>query len=284
MGINDLIGFDFMDPPPITTLVGALEGLYTQGALDDEGLLTRLGRKMAEFPLEPALSKMLIVSAELGCSEEILTIVAMLSVEPPFYRPKEKAAAADAKKAKFNSPDGDHLTLLSVYQAWEASNFSNPWCHENYMQARSMRRAQDVRTQLVTIMDKYSMDIVSAKKNVVKVRKCIVAGFFMNAAKKDPQEGYKTMQEGTQVFIHPSSALFNKGPEWVIYGDLLLTTKEYMRNVLAVDAKWLVELAPKFFKKADPNKISRAKMRERIEPLHDRFNPEDSWRLSKRKG
>jgi ATP-dependent RNA helicase DHX8/PRP22 len=79
-----------MDPPPIQTLIGAMEGLFTQGALDDEGLLTRLGRKMAEFPLEPALSKMLIVSAELGCSEEILTIVAMLSVENPFYRPKDK--------------------------------------------------------------------------------------------------------------------------------------------------------------------------------------------------
>ena len=86
MGINDLIGFEFMDPPPIPTLVGAMESLFTLGALDEEGLLTRLGRKMAEFPLEPCLSKMLIFSAELGCSEEILTIVAMLSVENPFYR------------------------------------------------------------------------------------------------------------------------------------------------------------------------------------------------------
>ena len=102
MGINDLLGFDFMDPPPIQTMVGAMEALFNLGALDDEGLLTRLGRKMAEFPLEPNLSKMLIISSELGCSDEILTIVAMLSVENPFYRPKEKAAQADMKKAKFN--------------------------------------------------------------------------------------------------------------------------------------------------------------------------------------
>jgi len=283
MGINDLIGFDFMDPPPVQTLVTAMEALYVQGALDDEGLLTRLGRKMAEFPLEPSLSKMLIVSAELGCSEEILTVVAMLSVEPPWYRPKEKAAAADQKKAKFNHVDGDHLTLLNLYNAWAASSFSNPWCFENFIQARSMRRAQDVRTQLISIMDKYNMDIVSAGKNFVRVRKCIVAGYFTCCAKKDPQEGYKTVQEGQPVYIHPSSSLFNKNPEWVLYHELVLTTKEYMRNVLQVDAKWLVEMAPKFFKKTDPEHLSKTKRKEKIEPLFDRFNEKDAWRLSKRK-
>lgn len=79
MGINDLLGFDFMDPPPPDTLVSALEQLYNLGALDDEGLLTRLGRKMAEFPLDPPLGKMLIASADLGCSEEILTIIGKLT-------------------------------------------------------------------------------------------------------------------------------------------------------------------------------------------------------------
>ncbi|CAM9579809.1 unnamed protein product [Ectocarpus fasciculatus] len=284
MGINDLIGFEFMDPPPIQTLVSAMEALYVLDALDDEGLLTRLGRKMAEFPLEPCLSKMLIISVEYGCAEEILTIVAMLSVENPFYRPKEKSAQADMKKAKFNQQEGDHLTFLAVYEAWKASKFSNPWCFENFIQARAMRRAQDVRKQLVTILDRYKMEIISAGKNFTKVRKCIVAGYFTNAAKKDPQEGYKTMVEGQPVYIHPSSALFNKNPEWVLYHELVLTTKEYMRNCLTIDPKWLTELAPKFFRQADPNKISKAKRKEKIEPLHDKFNPKDSWRLSKRKG
>lgn len=100
MGINDLLNFDFMDPPPAQTLLTALEALYALSALDDEGLLTRLGRKMADFPMDPPLAKMLIGSVELGCSEEILSIVAMLSVQNVFYRPKEKQAQADAKKAK----------------------------------------------------------------------------------------------------------------------------------------------------------------------------------------
>ncbi|PWN99927.1 P-loop containing nucleoside triphosphate hydrolase protein [Tilletiopsis washingtonensis] len=154
MGINDLINFDFMDPPPAQTLLTALEALYALSALDDEGLLTRLGRKMADFPMEPQQAKMLIASVDLGCSEECLSIIAMLSVQNVFYRPKEKQAQADAKKAKFFQPEGDHLTLLTVYNGWAASKFSLPWCMDNYVQGRSMRRAQDVRKQLLGIMDR----------------------------------------------------------------------------------------------------------------------------------
>eukprot|EP01035_Chromulina_nebulosa_P020626 gene20626-26743_t len=283
MGINDLLGFDFMDPPPLQTMVGAMESLYTLGALDEEGLLTRLGRKMAEFPLEPQLSKMLIISTELGCSDEILTIVAMLSVENPFYRPKEKAAQADLKKSKFHQMDGDHITLLAIYEAWKASKFSNPWCFENFLQARAMRRAQDVRKQLVTIMDRYKMDILSCGKNYNLIKKSIISGYFTNVAKKDPQDGYKTIVDGQNVFIHPASAVFNKNPEWLLYHELVLTSKEYMRNVLVIDPKWLYELAPKFYKKSDPTKLSQAKKKEKIEPLYDNRNPADSWRLSKMK-
>jgi len=216
MGINDLINFDFMDPPPVQTLLTALEQLFALSALDAEGLLTRLGRKMAVFPMEPPLAKMLILSADLNCSEEILTIVSMLSVQNVFHRPKEKQALADSKKAKFHQPEGDHLTLLTVYNAWKASKFSNPWCVDNFIQARGMKRAADVRKQLLGYMDRYNQDVVSCGKNYTKVRRALCGGFFRHAAKKDPQEGYKTLVEGTPVYIHPSSSLFNKNPEWYV--------------------------------------------------------------------
>lgn len=114
-----------------------------------------------------------------------------------------------------------------------------------------MRRAQDVRKQLVGIMDRYKHDIISAGKNFNRVRRAITAGYFRHACKRDPQEGYKTLVEGlsyfvfslsrcalrltfrsagTPVFLHPSSALFNRAPEYVIYHSLVLTTKEYMRE------------------------------------------------------
>lgn len=284
MGINDLMHFDFMDPPPAPYLISAMESLYSLGALDEEGLLTKLGRVMSQFPLEPMLSKMLLASVDLGCSEEVLTVVAMLGVQSVFHRPKEKQGQADQKKAKFHIPEGDHLTLLTVYNSWKANRFSNPWCYENFIHGRSLKRAQDIRKQLTTIMDRFKLDILSAGRNYMKIRKAIVSGFFVHAARKDPQEGYRTLVDGQQVFIHPSSSLFHAQPEWVIYHEVVQTTKEYMREVLAVESKWLVELAPRFFRKADPNKLSRMKRREKIEPLFDKYaQNQNDWRLSKRR-
>lgn len=237
MGINDLLHFDFMDPPPTNTMLSALEELYALSALDDEGLLTRLGRKMADFPMEPSLAKVLIASVDLGCSDEMLTIVAMLSVQSVFYRPKDKQQQADQKKAKFHDPHGDHLTLLNVYNGWKNAKYSSAWCYENFIQARQMRRAQDVRQQLVKIMERYHHRIVSCGRNTTKVRQALCTGFFRNAARKDPQEGYKTLIEGTPVYLHPSSALFGKPAEHVIFHTLVLTTKEYMHCTTAIEPK-----------------------------------------------
>lgn len=281
MGINDLLHFDFMDAPPVESLVMALETLHSLSALDDEGLLTRLGRRMAEFPLEPNLSKMLIMSVSLQCSDEILTIVSMLSVQNVFYRPKDKQSVADQKKAKFNQTEGDHLTLLAVYNSWKSNKFSNAWCYENFVQIRTLKRAQDVRKQLLGIMDRHKLDVVSAGKNTVRVQKTICSGFFRNAAKKDPQEGYRTLVDSQVVYIHPSSALFNRQPEWVVYHELVQTTKEYMREVTTIDPKWLVEFAPSFFKFSDPTKLSKFKKNQRLEPLYNKYEEPNAWRISR---
>ncbi|KAI6010315.1 ATP-dependent RNA helicase DHX8 [Pisolithus marmoratus] len=222
MGINDLLSFDFMDLPPAPMMLTALELLYALSALDDKGLLTHLGHKMADFPMEPPLMKMLITSIELGCSEEILSIIATLSVQTVFYWPKEKQAQADSKKVKFHQPEGDHLTLLTVYNGWKATNYLNPWDYN-----------------------------------------CVQKAIYL-------QEGYKTLMEGTPVYIHPSSTLFNQNPKWLIYNELVLTTQEYCHNVTTVEPKWLVEVAPQFFKVADANKISKWKKQEKIEPLYNK--------------
>jgi ATP-dependent RNA helicase DHX8/PRP22 len=283
MGINDLLHFDFMDPPPVQTMIAAMESLFNLGALDDEGLLTRLGRRMSEFPLEPQPSKMLLTSVDLGCSDEVITVVAMLSVPNVFYRPRDKQTIADQKRAKFHQPEGDHLTLLTVYQAWERSKYSSSWCYDNFIQSRAMRRAQDVRRQLLGIMERYHLPLTSAHTNYDLIRKAITAGFFSHAARKDPKEGYRTLIDGQQIYIHPSSALFNRAPEWVVYHELVLTTKEYMRDVCAIDPRWLVDVAPHFFKKAEAGLSSRQRV-EKIEPLFNRYEEANAWRLSRRKG
>ena len=283
MGINDLLHFDFMDPPPAQTMLTALESLYALSALDDEGLLTPHGRKMAAYPSPPPIDKILLTRVDMGCSEEMLSIVAMLSIPNVFYRPKDKQAQADAKRAKFFQPEGDHLTLLTVYNAWVSSRFSMPWCMDNFIQGRALRRAQDVRKQLVGIMDRYHHDILSCGSNYSRVRRAICSGYFRNAAKRDPQEGYRTLAEGGgNVYLHPSSSLFHRPPEYVVYHEVVMTSKEYMREVTAIEPKWLVEVAPRFFRMADPSHLSKRKRQEKIQPLFNRYTKDqDDWRLSK---
>jgi ATP-dependent RNA helicase DHX8/PRP22 len=284
MGINDLLHFDFMDPPPINTTLTALEELYALGALDDEGLLTSLGRKMTYFPMVPSLAKVLLAAVELGSSDEMISIVAMLNLANVFYRPKEKQQQADQKKAKFHDPHGDHLTLLNVYNSWKRSGYSTTWCYENFIQVRSMTQAKNVREQLVNIMERCRHPVVSCGRETEKVRRALCAGFFRNTARRDAGAGsgcYKTLVESTAVYLHPSSALFGKSAEWVVYHELVLTTREYMHWATSIEPKWLIEEVPTFFKMTGTDgTMSKRRQQERIQPLHNKFTTEDDWRLS----
>ena len=215
MGINNLITFDFMDPPPHEMLMRALEQLYALGGLNDKGELTRLGRRMAEFPTEPMLAKMIIISEEFKCVEQIITIVAMLSVgNSIFYRPKDRMVHADNAKQNFYRPGGDHLSLLNVYNSWVEANYSAQFCMDNFIQIRSMRRARDIKEQLSELCERVEIDINDPSISVFEdeyntnIRKCIASGFFFNASKWYATGMYKTVKNHHTVQIHPQSYLF----------------------------------------------------------------------------
>ncbi|KXS20824.1 P-loop containing nucleoside triphosphate hydrolase protein [Gonapodya prolifera JEL478] len=152
LGVRNLLEFDFMDPPPQDNILNSMYQLWVLGAFDNLGELTAIGRKMVEYPLDPSLSKMLITAEDLGCTAEVLTIVSMLSVPSVFYRPKERAEESDAAREKFFVPESDHLTLLHVYQLWKTNGYSDQWCTEHFVHSKSMRKAREVRQQLMDIM------------------------------------------------------------------------------------------------------------------------------------
>lgn len=212
LGIHDLMHFDFLDPPPYETLLLALEQLYALGALNHLGELTTSGRKMAELPVDPMLSKMILASEKYSCSEEILTVAAMLSVNNSiFYRPKDKVVHADNARVNFFLPGGDHLVLLNVYTQWAESGYSSQWCYENFVQFRSMRRARDVREQLEGLLERVEVGLTSCQGDYVRVRKVLeiesswlleVAPHYYKAkeledphAKKMPKKVGKTREE-----------------------------------------------------------------------------------------
>lgn len=257
LGIDDLVHFDFMDPPAPETMMRALEELNYLQCLSDEGDLTALGRLASQFPLDPMLAVMLIGSPAYSCSEEILTIVAMLSVPNVFVRPALARKRADEAKLSFAQADGDHLTLINVYEAFispEASEIgTHKWCRDNFLSYRSLTSAKNVRNQLQRLMQKYDLQLISQYNQVSEfeywenVKKALVAGFFMQVAKKKlGNKGYLTVKDNQDVLIHPSTVLSKEG-EWLIYNEFVLTSKNYIRTVTVVKPEWLVEIAPKYY-------------------------------------
>ncbi|EGD94713.1 mRNA splicing factor RNA helicase [Trichophyton tonsurans CBS 112818] len=255
LGITDLLDFDFMDPPPAETLIRALEQLYALGALNDRGELTKVGRQMAEFPTDPMLSKSILAADKYGCVEEILSIIAMLGeASALFYRPKDKKIHADSARARFTVKDGgDHLTLLNIWNQWVDADFSYVWARENFLQQRSLTRARDVRDQLARLCDRVEVTLSSAgANNLPVIQKAVTAGFFPNAARlQRGGDSYRTVKNGQTVYLHPSSTLFGTDPKWVIYFELVLTSKEFMRSNMPLQPEWLTEVAPHYHKKKD---------------------------------
>lgn len=260
LGVDNLVKFDYMDAPAPETIMRALELLNYLAAFDDRGNLTPLGEIMAEFPLDPQLAKMLIVSPEFRCSNEILTIAAMLSVPNVFLRPNAQRQQADAAHAEFRHPESDHLTLLNVYHAFKTSGASNPsnWCWQNYISYRALQQADNVRQQLSRTMERYDLDLVSTqfegneRRYYENIRKAITCGFFMQVAHKSgagKSAQYNTVKDDQVVGLHPSTSL-DHSPEWVLYHEFILTTRNFIRTNTAVSADWLVEFAPAYYNPA----------------------------------
>ncbi|KPJ02156.1 hypothetical protein RR46_03431 [Papilio xuthus] len=324
LGVRDLLAFHFMDPPPqITTprtphhaprnlhythplpndnlikghrkdtILNSMYQLWILGALDGTGELTPLGRQMAEFPLDPPQCHMLIVSAEMGCSAEVLIIVSMLSVPSVFYRPQGREEEADAAREKFQVPESDHLTLLHLYNQWKSNNYSSAWCTQHFVHAKALRKVREVRQQLRDILQAQRLPLASCGTRWDTVRDRVIcsaiytrththtpfakctspsypilmkrAGWESRQAARLKGIGeYVNCRTGMPCHLHPTSALFGLGspPDYVVYHELTMTSREYMHCVTAVDARWLAQLGPMFFSVKETGKSNRDKKKE----------------------
>ena len=250
LNVKNLLEFDFMDPPPQDNILNSMYQLWILGALDNQGELTDLGRKMVEYPLDPSLSKMLIFAQDAGCSEEIITIVSMLSVPTVFYRPKERAEESDQARERFFVAESDHLTLLHVYTQWKSHGCRESWCVQNFVHGKALRKAREVRQQLQDIMESDGTTLSSCGTRWDVVRQCICSAYFHQAAKMKRLGEYANLRTGMPCHLHPTSALYGLGytPDYIVYHELVMTSKEFMQCVTTVDPIWLAELGPMFFR------------------------------------
>ena len=246
-----------MDSPPHEILIKALEQLYALGALNSEGVLTQTGLKMIQFPIDPSLTKCIISSIKYNCLKEILTIVSMLSIGSSIYydSPDDKNNSNKAH-SMFEHNEGDHFALLQIYNEWEETDFSNIWCTENYIHPKAMQKARNIKEQLEFITkNKLNINIEdeinSENKDINdNIRKAIISGFFFNCACLNKDGIYRTVKNPHVVDIHPTSILFKQNPKYIVYHELIYTTKEYMRYCIEVKPEWLLEIAPFYFNKS----------------------------------
>ncbi|KAK0569682.1 hypothetical protein OC861_000642 [Tilletia horrida] len=206
-------------------------------------------------PAPPA--EMLLDSATFRCSSEILSIAAMTSVQNPFIIPDEgrssAGAAGEIERRKFTAEEGDHLTLLNVYSAFvnpRVGKQSGKWCGRHRLNFKALSRAVSIRAQLEKYLRRWGIDPnVSCEGDVGRLRRCLVSGYFKNAAKMQPDGSYRSVRENAVLHVHPSSVLFNRVPstKWVIFHEVIETTKRFMRDVTVIEEDWLPELAPHFY-------------------------------------
>ncbi|KAI9738479.1 MAG: hypothetical protein M1818_005376 [Claussenomyces sp. TS43310] len=267
LGIDNIVRFDFITSPPAELLIRALELLFSLGALDTYAKLTKpLGNRMAELAIEPMMARTLLSAPSFNCLGEILTIAAMTNLGGAvwFHHDGEKKAMETTRR-KFAVEEGDHLTLLNVYQAFVTKGKKEAkFCRDNYLNFKSMTRAVSIRAQLKRSLERFGLGIdetlstnathqaplaVGGPDKAEQIRRCLTTGFFAHAARMQPDGTFRNIAGGTILHAHPSSLMFNRKADWVIFHEVMETgNKTFIRDVTRIDKAWLLEYAPDFYR------------------------------------
>ena len=212
---------------------------------------------MAELPLDPLLAKCLVSSYKYDCFDPIVSIVALLSVPSIFVHPKGLEKKALMSRRKYSVKEGDHLSLLNIYNGFVESDYDSKWCQTHYFSYKILGQVVQVRHQLKLLMRKLASimktkDSENSKNQTdlehVKIRKCLLEGFFSNVARLEPDgQSYRTLRGGSNLYIHPSSILTAYSPKWVMFHEVVETTKIFMREVSEIELDWLLEIAPHYY-------------------------------------
>lgn len=235
-------------------MLAGLETLLALGALDEMGNLTRpIGYALAEMPISPMMAKMLYMSGEMGCTEEILTIIAMLQVQAVFSKPVTGQGQIKAKIAKrnFEVAEGDLISSLNVYTAFVEEGRTKEFCGRNYLVYRNLKRVHEIKTQLTNFAkNKIGLPILSCNGNVEVICRCITYGFFPNAAYLHHSGVYKTVRGDIELNVHPLSTLYTiEQPQWIVFCELLHTTRLFIKDITVIQEEWLPEIAPHYYHK-----------------------------------
>lgn len=251
-GIEDVLTFPLLERPPRQSLEKALLQLYQLGALNEDGKISEMGKRMAAMPLTPALGRCLLEAEKMECVSEVVDIVAALSVENVFLTvsTEEKKEEVEERRRELLRREGDHLTLLAAVRGYAAERTDRKAWSEKYgIRHRAMQNVMNVRKQLRATMglkssvnqDEQATNGASLEARNEAILQCVLKGFAMNTARLVPDGSYRTFVGNQTVAIHPGSVLFGNKVEAIVFSEFVYTNKSHARCVSAVRLRWIEE-------------------------------------------
>ena len=276
--------FGFLDPPDSRSVADGANLLRELNAVVDakDGTLrlTRLGRTMSRMPVDPRLARMIVAADRLGCLNDVLVIVAAMSIQDPRERPLERQQAADEKHARFRQPDSDFLSWLSLWtylreQRDEMSHSKfRAMCKSEFLHYLRVREWQDVHSQLRRTVRDLGM---KAGDKAVRlegsdpdtIHRALLTGLLSHVGLREADGKEYAGARGARFMVFPGSGLARKPPAWVMAAELVETTRLWARTAARIQPEWIEEAAPHLVKRqyAEPHwstKRGSAMARERV--------------------
>nr|BAB85056.1 unnamed protein product [Homo sapiens] len=268
----------FLDQPAPEALMQALEDLDYLAALDDDGDLSDLGVILSEFPLAPELAKALLASCEFDCVDEMLTLAAMLTAAPGFTRPPLSAEEAALRRA-LEHTDGDHSSLIQVYEAFIQSGADEAWCQARGLNWAALCQAHKLRGELLELMQRIelplSLPAFGSEQNRRDLQKALVSEYFLKVARDTDGTGnyllltHKHVAQLSSYCCYRSRRAPARPPPWVLYHNFTISKDNCLSIVSEIQPQMLVELAPPYFLSNLPPSESRDLLNQLREGMAD---------------
>ena len=245
--------FPFVEPPADRLINDGYKLLFELGAIDEKNRLTKTGKHLAHFPIDPKLARILLQSKNENALSEALIIVSALATQDPRERPLDKQQAADEKHAAFIDKLSDFIFYLNLWNAYHAEkkilsgNKLRKWCKTNYISWMRMREWIDTYNQIKRMLSNLKLSLNTTPASYDQLHQSLLIGFLANIGVKN--EGKEFLGARNRKFtVFPGSALFKSPPKWIMAAEIVETSRVYARSNAKIDVAWIEEKAKHLLK------------------------------------
>ncbi|KXU36777.1 ATP-dependent RNA helicase HrpA [Ventosimonas gracilis] len=259
--LGDVQAFPFIDKPDGKAIRDGFKLLEMLGAVNDDERLTPLGRQLARLPIDPRIGRMVLQGARLGSLDDVLIVASALSVQDARLRPPESTQAADQAQAKWKDKDSDFASLINLWRDYEqqrqdlGSSALRTWCKKHFLSELRLREWRDAHRQLRLLARelKLANDPMLGADHYARLHQAILSGLLDQIGQKSPDnkdKGDYLGARGLRFWLHPSSSLSRKKPDWLMSAELTETSRLYARLLARIDPAWLEALAAPLIKRS----------------------------------